>query len=97
MSRMAWKESTRKRGRLSLSVPTAATAKATKCGRHPQPLPDNSIRYDSVGHWPTVEEQRRTCKRKGCTAKTNIACSKCKANLCLNGKQTCFVQFHTKY
>ena len=93
---MAGKESSRKRGRPSLPDPTAVTAKVAKCGRPFQPLPDSSIRYDSVGHWPCVEEQRRTCKRKGCTGKTNIACSKCKVNVCLNGKQNCFVQFHTK-
>ena len=92
---MAGKECNRKRGRPSLQDPTAATAKVSKCGR-PQSLPDNSIRYDSVGHWPSVEEQRKTCKRKGCSGKTNIACSKCKVNVCLNGKQNCFVQFHTK-
>ena len=82
--------------KIAFSLMMAGKESTRKCGRHPQPLPDNSIRYDSVGHWPSVEEQRRTCKRKGCTGKTNIACSKCKANLCLNGKQNSFVQFHTK-
>lgn len=59
------KEGSRKRGRPSLSDATDARPKVTKVGR-PQTLLDHPIRYDSVGHWSAVEEQRRMCKKKGC-------------------------------
>ena len=93
---MAGKQCSCKRGRPSLPDAPTLTPKPAKVGRPLQSLPDPPIRYDSVGHWPTVEEQRRMCKRRGCSGKTNIVCSKCKINLCLNGKQNCYIQFHTK-
>jgi hypothetical protein len=37
----------------------------------------NSVRYDLVGHWPSVAEARRICRFDGCANRTNVACTKC--------------------
>ena len=60
------------------------------------PHPDNSIRYDNVGHLPIIEKDRKMCKMFSCKGRTNVTCSKCNVNLCLNHKNNCYVLFHTK-
>ena len=77
----------RKRGR------PQATPKR-KPSRHHCAMPTQTARHDKVDHFPSVDKVRRMCKNDGCSGKTNIVCSKCKVNLCLNAKANCFTQFH---
>lgn len=81
--------------RQSLSDATGTKPKVAKV-RRPQILPVHLIRYDSVGRWPAVKEQRRMRKKKRCHVKTNI-CSKSKVYPCLNWKQNFYVEFHAQY
>jgi hypothetical protein len=59
-------------------------------------VPQNSVRYDIVGHWPSVAEIRRVCRFEGCANRTNVACTKCNVHLCFNNKTNHFVAFHNR-
>lgn len=82
-----------KRGRPSSAE---ASAKSRKVERPMQTRPEKPIRLDNVGHLPKVDDVRRQCKKEGCHGRTNILCMKCKVNLCLNNRNNCFADFHTK-
>lgn len=69
----------------------------SKKGRPCQALPEKSIRFDNIGHLPSLENIRRVCKKPGCTGKTNVLCSKCKVNLCFNINNNCFANFHSNF
>jgi len=49
--------------------------------------------FDNVGHWPEIRDSRKMCKKTGCSGKTNVCCSKCDINLCLNSTNNCFKNF----
>ena len=80
-----------KRGR-----PSNSGQNKRKFFRGAAPQPENTVRYDQVGHWPHVDTVRRLCRLEGCTGQTNITCSKCKVHVCMNGKVNHFVEYHTK-
>ena len=65
-----------------------------KPSRHHSAMPTQTARYDKVDHFPSVDKVRRMCKNDKCSGKTNIACSKCKVNLCLNSRANSFALFH---
>jgi len=81
-----------KRGRPSMQ--SSSGNSATKRGRPCQTLPEKAIRFDNVGHWPEIRDGRKMCKKPGCSGKTNVCCSKCNINLCLNSTNNCFKNFH---
>ncbi|XP_041664121.1 piggyBac transposable element-derived protein 2-like isoform X2 [Cheilinus undulatus] len=60
--------------------------------------PTMQVRYDGIGHWPSVGRQRGRCNFcKGGVSRWR--CSKCgdgKLFLCLNSKKQCFVAYHQK-
>ena len=78
---------TKKRGRNQVTP-------KRKPSRHHCTMPTQAARYDKIDHFPGIDKVRRMCKNDGCSGKTNIVCSKCKVNLCLNSKANCFAQFH---
>lgn len=57
---------------------------------------DDNIRFDGLDHIPEYSENRIRCKRKSCKSKTQVYCSKCKVHLCLNLKNNCYREYHTK-
>lgn len=81
----------RKRGRPSTSPlqplkrPNATTLR-----------PVHDVRYDQIGHWPSVEREQQRCKLEGCTGKPKIKCQKCNVHLCLSSGKNCFLAFHTR-
>ena len=84
----------KKRGRPSLD--DSKIEPPSRKGRSHNALPEKSVRLDNVGHLPVVEDVRRMCKNPGCNGKTNVKCIKCDVNLCLNNRNNCFLDFHTK-
>ena len=81
-----------KRGRPSLQ--SASCNPTQKRGRPCQILPDDAVRFDGIGHWPEIKDTRKMCKNFGYRGKTNVCCSKCNVNLCLNSTNNCFKKFH---
>lgn len=56
---------------------------------------DDSIRYDSIGHFPSFGESYGRCKL--CIKnKTDVYCVKCNQRLCLVRKRNCFYDYHSK-
>jgi hypothetical protein len=60
-----------KRGRPSACETPESKRQKTK---HVTVVPQNSVRYDQVGHWHSVAEARRICHFEGCANRTNVAC-----------------------
>ena len=63
---------------------------------HVAVVPQDSVRHDQVGHWPSVAEARRICRFEGCVHCTNVVCTKCNVHLCFNNKTNHFIAFHNK-
>lgn len=59
--------------------------------------PDNSTRYDNIGHLPEIDRNSNPvrCKNEGCQLKSYIYCSKCQVHLCLIQGRNCYKSFHT--
>ena len=71
-------------------------------GKNPTvPLPIHDVRYDQVGHWPEMQENKNRCCL--CNVTCRATCKKCNVYLCLlqyyiqsDGRlTTCF--FHDMY
>ena len=59
-------------------------------------VPDSSIRFDNIDHWPIIVEKRNRCKIEKCSGKTVVMCEKCNVNLCLNNSNNCFKDYHKR-
>jgi hypothetical protein len=85
-----------KRGRPSrLSQESSSEPQAKKIKR---PCPNNSIRFDSIGHLPRFTSSQQKCaycrelgEKPGYTY---IECSKCAVSLCMVKDRNCFTNFH---
>lgn len=89
--------SVRQRGRPSSSA--QMTPPVSKRGRKPEYcLPQNIVRYDSIGHWPVFsDDQRRCCfcsKGSSKPGYSSVKCEKCDVYLCLVKHRNCFNDFH---
>lgn len=88
------KDSKRKRGRPSTDQVELEFEEKKKRGPA-KPIPDFNIRRDGVGHWPVVTEERKRCRKPGCTGITVMKCNKCDLHLCLTKNRNCYASFHT--
>ena len=91
---MCNKDVLKKRGRPSGETVQNEFAKKKKGGNATKGLPEESIRKDSVGHWPSQNEKRGTCKYPGCSGKVRMFCQKCKVHLCCEPNRNCYQMFH---
>ena len=56
------------------------------------PLPINDVRYDQVGHWPEMPENKSRCRL--CDLTCRVTCKKCNVYLCLLEYRNCLYDFH---
>lgn len=58
--------------------------------------PVDDIRFDGLYHPVSMLEntQKRECKVKGCTSKTQFFCKKCHLHLCVTKTKNCFNAYH---
>ena len=54
----------------------------------------SSIRFDSVGHWAVIRDNRSRCQHNNCSELTYFKCDKCRVALCLNKQRNCFKDYH---
>ncbi|MEI6864815.1 transposase [Flavicella sp.] len=78
-----------KRGRPSESPEVKHQKKRVSC--HPA----DSIRLDSISHWPEWIEHPQRCK-KCVNAQSKIICSKCRVALCFTKNRNCYLDYHQK-
>lgn len=82
-------------GSPAVSNPGTPTSKRMrKIQEKHQELPLNSVRTDSIGHWPEWQKKRQHCQV--CSMKTYTKCSKRKIFLCYNEKKKLFVSISRK-
>lgn len=62
------------------------------------PLPDESTRYDGLGHWPEqlLEGEEARCRFGGCEQMSRVRCLKCCVFLCISRNHNCFLKFHSQ-
>lgn len=60
-----------------------------------QPVPDNDMRSDGVGHWPSFTTARMRCRVPLCNGISRVRCNKCQVHLCLSNTKNCFTDYHT--
>ncbi|XP_036393811.1 uncharacterized protein LOC118783972 [Megalops cyprinoides] len=62
------------------------------------PLPDATIRYDGLGHWPEqlAEGEGARCRFGGCERTSRVRCLKCCVFLCISRNHNCFLKFHSQ-
>lgn len=55
--------------------------------------PSADVRFDGIDHWPIQVERglKRRCKLQG-ASDTQMFCPKCKVNLCISTKKSCFAE-----
>lgn len=58
-----------------------------------QDIPLNSVRTDTIGHFPSWKNCRFQCYND-CKFRSFVYCEKCKIYLCLNKDRNCFLAFH---
>ena len=81
-----------KRGRPSISVEAAHSAKKR---RGPAaPIPNKSVRTDGYEHLPEYCQTKGRCRKPGCKGFPKIQCSKCQVRLCFTTSSNCFKTFH---
>lgn len=56
--------------------------------------PGNEFRFDSIEHYPDIDQKNTRCKLEGCRYKSRYFCIKCKVHLCLKRQMNCFKKFH---
>ena len=56
------------------------------------PLPIHDVRYDQVGHWPEMQENKNQCRL--CDMTCHATCKKCNVYLCFLEYRNCFYDFH---
>ena len=81
-----------KRGRPSISVEAAHSAKKTK-GRA-APIPNKSVRQDGFDHWMEFDDKKGRCRYPGCKGFPKVKCCKCDVRLCFTPTSNCFRKFH---
>ena len=81
-----------KRGRPSISVEAAYSAKKKKGPT--APIPNKSIRKDGCDRRPELYEKKGRCQYPGCAGFSKVKCSKCDVRLCFTPTSNCFRKFH---
>ena len=61
-----------------------------------QQRPNDDVRLDRVGHFPSMVEASRRQKCRVCNSLTQMTCVKCKTFACVRPSRNCFIDYHTK-
>ena len=69
-----------------------STEPVTRGGKPTVLLPMHDVRYDQVGHWPEIQENKNRCCL--CDMTCRATCKKCSVYLCLLEYRYCFFDFH---
>ena len=73
--------------------PKRRRTKPVTRGKKPTaPLPIYDVRYDQVGHWPEMQENKNRCCLYDLTC--HATCKKCNVYLCLLEYRNSFYDFH---
>ena len=69
-----------------------STEPVTRGKKPTVPLPVHDVRYDQVGHWPEMQENKNRCRL--CDMTCRATCKKCNVYLFLLEYHNCFYNFH---
>ena len=73
--------------------PKRRSTEPVRRGKKPTvPLPIHDVRYDQVGHWPKMQENKNRCRLYDMTCLAT--CKKCNVYLRLLEYRNCFYDFH---